>query len=86
MLALGGVSVSALHLLLLPTQIYSAHLHTDFTAGAHCWEKLGWICPGVRLREERGREGGGYNIGFQPGLLTTQGGRAGKGETAWTSR
>ena len=78
MLALGSASMSSLHLLLLSAQIYTAHLHVDFRAGTHYWEKLGWICPGVRLGEERGRQGGEYNIAFLPGLLTTQGGRAEK--------
>lgn len=48
--------MSSLHLPLLSAQIYTARLHVDFSAGTHYWEKLGWICPGVRLGQERGRQ------------------------------
>lgn len=43
--------------------------------------KLGWICPGVRLVEERGREGD-RNIAFLPGLRITHGGRVEKWQTS----
>lgn len=57
MLALGGASRSSLHLPLSSTQIYIARPHVDFTAGTPPAGKLRWICPGVRLGKERGREG-----------------------------
>lgn len=74
MLAPGGASNGSLHLLLLSTQFYTTHLHMnlqqDLTAGK-AWLD---ICLGVRLVEERGREGE-RNIAFLSRLCITHGRR-----------
>lgn len=56
MLALGGASMSSLHLPLLSTQIYIACLHMDFTAGTPCWE-ASLDLPWSEAGKEREREG-----------------------------